>query len=68
MIYQNSTAYQYGLGLTYTDILLALKFVFLGLKSIDLRLNHYTRSDGLSANIGSLGFKFVVNKTRIYIF
>jgi hypothetical protein len=34
------------------------KIFVLGLKSIDLRLNHYTRSDGLSANIGSLGFKF----------
>jgi hypothetical protein len=51
------TSNQYGLGFTYTDITRAKIFV-LGLKSIDLRLNHYTRSDGLSANIGSLGFKF----------
>ncbi len=51
---------QYGLGFTYTDIFTRAKIFVLGLKSIDLRLNHYTRSDGLSANIGSLGFKFVV--------
>jgi hypothetical protein len=51
---------QYGLGFTYTDIFTRAKIFVLGLKSIDLRLNHYTRSDGLSANIGSLGFKFLV--------
>jgi hypothetical protein len=49
------TSNQYGL--PTTDIFTTKIFV-LGLKSIDLRLNHYTRSDGLSANIGSLGFKF----------
>jgi hypothetical protein len=52
------TSNQYGLGFTYTDIFTRAKIFVLGLKSIDLRLNHYTRSDGLSANIGSLGFKF----------
>jgi uncharacterized protein Veg len=52
---------QYGLGFTYTDIFTSAKIFVLGLKSIDLRLNHYTRSDGLSANIASLGFKFVVD-------
>jgi hypothetical protein len=51
---------QYGLGFTYTDIFTRAKIFVLGLKSIDLRLNHYTRSDGLSANIGSLGFKFLL--------
>jgi hypothetical protein len=58
MICLNSSN-QYGLGFTYTDIFTRAKIV-LGLKSIDLRLNHYTRSDGLSANIGSLGFKFLL--------
>jgi hypothetical protein len=54
------TSNQYGLGFTYTDIFTRAKIFVLGLKSIDLRLNHYTRSDGLSANIGSLGFKFLL--------
>jgi hypothetical protein len=51
---------QYGLGFTYTDIFTSARIFVLGLKSIDLRLNHYKRSDGLAANIASLGFKFVV--------
>jgi hypothetical protein len=51
---------QYGLGITYTDIFTQAKIFILGLKSIDLRLNHYERSDGLSANIASMGFKFVL--------
>ncbi|MGO4821750.1 MULTISPECIES: DUF3570 domain-containing protein [unclassified Flavobacterium] len=51
---------QYGFGLTYTDIFAQAKIFILGMKSIDLRLNHYQRSDGLSANIASLGFKFEI--------
>jgi hypothetical protein len=56
MICLNSPAINM-VGFTYTDIFTRAKIFVLGLKSIDLRLNHYT-SDGLSANIGSLGFKF----------
>jgi hypothetical protein len=37
------TSNQYGLGFTYTDIFTRAKIFVLGLKSIDLRLNHYTR-------------------------
>jgi hypothetical protein len=51
---------QYGLGFTYTDIFARARIFVLGLKSIDLRLNHYQRSDGLAANIASFGFKFEV--------
>ena len=51
---------QYGGGFTYTDIFTRTKIYILGLKSIDLRLNHYNRSDGLSANIVTVGFKFEV--------
>ena len=54
------TSNQYGFGLTYTDIFAKAKIFILGLKSVDLRLNHYERSDGLSANIGTLGFKFEI--------
>ncbi|AWG23658.1 hypothetical protein FFWV33_13405 [Flavobacterium faecale] len=49
---------QYGAGFVYTDIFTRAKIFYFGLKSIDLRLNHYQRSDGLNANIASLGFKF----------
>ena len=54
------TSNQYGFGLTYTDIFAKAKIFILGLKSVDLRLNHYERSDGLSANMGTLGFKFEI--------
>jgi hypothetical protein len=49
---------QYGFGATYTDIFSTAKIFVFGLKSIDLRMNHYQRSDGLSANIASFGCKF----------
>lgn len=54
------SANQYGFGATYTDIFTSAHIWKFGLKNIDFRFNHYDRSDGLSANIGSLGFKFVV--------
>ncbi len=51
----------YGVGFTYTDIFEQAKLFVLGLKSIDLRLNHYSRTDGLRANIGTFGFKFILD-------
>jgi hypothetical protein len=53
-------ANQYGFGLSYTDIFTAAKIFSFGLKNIDFRFNHYSRSDGLNANIGTIGFKFVM--------
>jgi len=53
-------ANQYGLGISYTDIFTSTKIWKFGLKNIDFRFNRYDRNDGLSANIGSLGFKFVM--------
>lgn len=53
-------ANQFGFGVNYVDIFTNFKIAKFGLKNIDLRFNHYTRSDGLKANIGSLGFKFVM--------
>lgn len=50
---------QFGVGLTYTDIFLGAKIWRFGIKNIDLRYNHYNRSDGLQANIISFGIKFV---------
>ena len=55
------SANQYGLGATYTDLLEKFSIFGLGLKNIDFRFNHYTRTDGLSANIGTIAFKFLAN-------
>lgn len=52
-------ANQYGIGVGYTDILTHTKIWKFGLKSMDLRFNHYDRKDGLSANIITFGIKFV---------
>jgi hypothetical protein len=54
-------AHQYGGGLNYTDIFTAAHIWKFGLKNIDLRYNHYSRSDGLEADILSLGMKFIMN-------
>jgi uncharacterized protein Veg len=53
-------ANQYGFGFSYTDVFASGKLWKFGLKNIDLRFNHYDRSDGLSSTIGSVGFKFVM--------
>ncbi len=50
---------QYGFGINYTDIFTGGKIWKLGLKNIDLRFNHYQRSDNLTANIATIGFKFI---------
>ncbi|MGC4039270.1 MAG: DUF3570 domain-containing protein [Flavobacterium sp.] len=52
-------SHQYGLGISYTDILNSAKVLGFGLKNIDLRFNKYERSDQLSAGIVTLGIKFV---------
>lgn len=54
-------AHQYGGGINYTDIFTATHIWKFGLKNIDLRYNHYSRSDGLEADIISLGMKFIMN-------
>lgn len=51
---------QYGFGINYTDIFTGAKIWKFGLKNIDFRYNHYDRSDGLQADIASLGFKFIM--------
>lgn len=53
-------ANQYGLGVSYTDLFTETKIWKFGLKNIDFRFNHYDRSDGLNSNIGTIGFKFVL--------
>ena len=54
-------AKQYGFGVNYTDIFANGKIFGLGVKNIDFRFNHYVRSDGLSANIGTIGFHFTTD-------
>ncbi|WP_269225354.1 DUF3570 domain-containing protein [Flavobacterium eburneipallidum] len=53
-------ANQYGFGINYTDIFTGAKIWKLGLKNIDFRFNHYQRSDNLTANIATIGFKFIL--------
>ena len=53
-------AHQYGFGVNYTDIFMGSRIWRFGIKNIDFRYNHYTRNDGLSANIVSFGIKFVL--------
>ena len=52
---------QYGVGFRYTDIFTKFKILKFGLKSIDLKYSMYDRSDGLSSNIISAGFKFTMD-------
>jgi hypothetical protein len=53
-------ANQYGFGVSYTDIFTGGKIWKFGLKNIDFRFNQYRRSDRLTANIASIGFKFII--------
>jgi len=55
------TAYQYGMGVRYKDVFTKAKLLSFGLKTIDLRVNRYDRSDGLDAFIFTLGTTFVGN-------
>lgn len=54
-------SHQYGAGFKYYDVFAKFKIFKFGLKTVDIRYNYYTRSDGLSANIISAGFKFVMD-------
>jgi hypothetical protein len=53
-------ANQYGFGVNYTDIFMGGKIWKFGLKNIDFRYNHYSRSDNLKADIATISFKFVM--------
>jgi hypothetical protein len=52
-------ANQYGMGAIYTDIFTNAHIWSFGIKNIELRYNHYDRSDGLKADIISFAIKFV---------
>jgi hypothetical protein len=55
-------ANQYGLGIRYTDVLTKRKLWKFGLKNLSLKYSYYDRTTGLSANIVTLGVKFVLDK------
>ncbi|MGB3152606.1 MAG: DUF3570 domain-containing protein [Maribacter sp.] len=55
------SANQFGIGARYKDIFTTAKVFMFGLKTIDLRLNRYDRSDGLNAFIFTLGTTFVAD-------
>jgi hypothetical protein len=50
---------QYGIGASYVDIFTKAHIWKFGLKNIDFRYNHYSRSDTLKADIASMAFKFI---------
>ena len=50
---------QYGMGIKYSDALHKKNIYGFGIKSVDLRYNNYSRSDGLNSGIISFGIKFV---------
>jgi hypothetical protein len=52
---------QLGFGFNYTDIFTSFNIWKFGLKSFDFRYANYNRSDGLTANIFSAGFKFLLD-------
>lgn len=54
-------AHQYGVGIRYKDIFTTAKLLKFGLKTLDLRLHNYDRSDGLNAFIVSFGSTFVAD-------
>jgi hypothetical protein len=54
-------ANQFGLGITYTDIFAKFRIWKWGLKSIDLKFNHYDRSNTLRSYIVTSGFNFVMD-------
>ena len=54
-------AHQYGMGLRYKDLFTRATILKFGLKTVELRVNNYDRSDGLNAFIVSLGTTFVAN-------
>lgn len=56
------TSNQYSIAMNYTDIFTGLKISKMGFKNLNLKYSHYSRSDGLSANIFSVGLKFVADK------
>ena len=56
------TANQYGLGISYTDILTKMHISKLGVKSIDLELSRYHRNSAFNALLVTAGATFIFDK------
>jgi len=54
-------ANQYSFGVSYTDIFTKFHILKFGLKSVDLKYTMYDRDNTLSANIISVGLKFIMD-------
>lgn len=52
---------QYGIGITYTDILTKARLWKFNLKSVDLKFHRYERNSSFKANMVSFGVKFVMD-------
>jgi len=50
---------QYSIAFNYNDLFNDFHISKFGLKNANIKYSHYDRSDGLKANIVSLGFKFI---------
>lgn len=53
-------ANQFGMGVNYTDIFTKFHVGNFGLKSVDLKYDHYKRNTGLTADIVSGGLNFIM--------
>ncbi len=53
-------ANQFGMGVNYTDIFTKFHLGNFGLKSVDLKYDHYKRNTGLTADIVSGGLNFIM--------
>lgn len=54
------SAIQMGMGVRYTDVFTEFNVWKLHLKNVNLKYSYYERDSGLTANIVSVGFKFVI--------
>lgn len=52
-------SHQYGAGFSYSAVFSPFKIFKFGLKNVDFRYNHYSRSDQLEADIFTIAIKFV---------
>lgn len=52
-------SHQYGAGFSYAAVFSPFKIFKFGLKNVDFRYNHYSRSDQLEADIFTIAIKFV---------
>lgn len=52
-------SHQYGVGFSYAAVFSPFRIFRFGLKNVDFRYNHYSRSDKLEADIFTIAIKFV---------